>query len=139
VGGTTRLILKGISAIRGDGTLKAALLVVRGAGRAVAGRPANKAGVEVTLVNRGRERGVYASGLFRVAFYVLSEILRTQLQLIGKRNAFLAKTMTVCRLSGISLNRNTTVVDFWPMASLLLLSQQWLARGGTAIDGSMCC
>jgi len=122
-----------ISAIPRDGTLKAAVIGCGGAGRAVAAA-LQQAGVEVTLVNRGRERGVYASGLLGLPFMLLSEFLGRNYNLlvnatpVGKNNDCLPFDVD-------SLNRNTTVVDLAYGAKPTPLVAAVVARGGTAIDG----
>jgi len=122
-----------ISDIPRGGPLKAAVIGCGGAGRAVAAA-LQQSGAEVTLVNRGRERGLYASDLLGLPFTLLSEFwgdgynLLVNATPVGKNNDRLPFDVE-------SLNRNTMVVDLAYGTDPTPLVAAVLARGGTAIDG----
>jgi len=88
----------------------------------------------VTLVNRGRERGVYASNLLGLPFTLLSEFwgdgynLLVNATPVGKDNDYLPFDVD-------SLDKSTMVVDLAYGAKPTPLVAAVLARGGTAVDG----
>jgi 3-dehydroquinate dehydratase/shikimate dehydrogenase len=122
-----------ISQVPQAGTLKAAVVGCGGAGRAVAAA-LWQAGAEVTLVNRGCERGLYASQLLGLPFVQLSEFWPGDYDLlvnatpVGKEDDCLPFELD-------SLSKNAVVVDLAYGAKPTPLVAAVLARGSKAIDG----
>jgi 3-dehydroquinate dehydratase/shikimate dehydrogenase len=122
-----------ISRISPAGPIKAAVIGCGGAGRAVAAA-LQKIGAEVTLVNRSKERGLYASALLGLPFIPLSEFRASGYGLlvnatpIGKESDCLPFAVASC----IS---NTLIVDLAYGGKPTPLVAAVRARGGTAIDG----
>lgn len=122
-----------ISAVRNDWPLRAAVIGCGGAGRAVAAA-LQQAGSEVTLVNRGSQRGEYAEELLGLPFIPLSEFRAEGFNLIvnatpvgREHDGFPFVTET--------LSTDTLVIDLAYGTEPTPLVSAVLARGGTAIDG----
>lgn len=122
-----------IAAVRNEYPLRAAVIGCGGAGRAVAAA-LKQGGSDVTLVNRGLQRGEYAEGLLGLPFIPLSEFRAEGFNLIVNATPvgrdhdgfpFLAET----------LSNDTLVIDLAYGAEPTPLVSAVLARGGTAIDG----
>jgi 3-dehydroquinate dehydratase/shikimate dehydrogenase len=113
--------------------LKAAVIGCGGAGRAVAAA-LQQTGAQVTLVNRGKERGLYASDLLGLPFTYLSDFGGSGYDVVvnatpvGKENDDLPFELE-------SLNPNALVVDLAYGTKPTRLVSAVLERGGTAIDG----
>jgi 3-dehydroquinate dehydratase/shikimate dehydrogenase len=114
-------------------SFKAAVVGCGGAGRAVAAA-LRELGADVTLVNRGRERGDRAVKLLGLPFVLLSDFAPTGYSLlvnatpVGRENDVLPFSMD-------SLNRDTVVVDLAYGQHPTPLVSETLARGGTVVDG----
>ena len=112
---------------------KAAVVGCGGAGRAVAAA-LQQSGADVTLVNRGKERGDRAVKLLGLPFVLLSDFVPTGFSLlvnatpVGRENDVLPFSMD-------SLNRDTVVVDLAYGRHQTPLVSEALARGGTVVDG----
>jgi 3-dehydroquinate dehydratase/shikimate dehydrogenase len=126
--------IAGIGRKYGNGSpCKAAVIGCGGAGRAVAAA-LQQAGAEVTLVNRGKERGHRAVKLLGLPFVLLSEFQARGFTLlvnatpIGQQDDSLPFAID-------SLGRGTVVVDLAYGTHPTLLVAGALARGGTVIDG----
>jgi len=115
------------------GRLKAAVVGCGGAGRAVAAA-LQQAGVEVTLVNRGKERGDRAVKLLGLPFVLLSDFRLSGFTLlvnatpVGRENDRLPFAID-------SLSSGTMVIDLAYGRHPTPLVSEVLARGGTVIDG----
>lgn len=113
--------------------VKAAVIGCGGAGRAVAAA-LQRTGSEVTLVNRGVQRGAYAVQLLGLPFVPLSEFRAKGFNLIvnatpvGKENDGFPFIMD-------SLGTGTVVIDLAYGSRPTPLVSAVLARGGIAIDG----
>ena len=112
---------------------KAAVIGCGGAGRAVAAA-LQQAGVDVTLVNRGKERGDRATRLLGLPFVLLSEFQAEGFTLlvnatpIGREDDSLPFAID-------SLSRDTVVVDLAYGTRPTPLVSGMHTRGGTVIDG----
>jgi 3-dehydroquinate dehydratase/shikimate dehydrogenase len=112
---------------------KAAVIGCGGAGRAVAAA-LQQAGVDVTLVNRGKERGNRATRLLGLPFVPLSEFQAEGFTLlvnatpIGREDNSLPFAID-------SLSRDTVVVDLAYGSHPTPLVSGMHTRGGTVIDG----
>ena len=122
-----------IATIRHMAPFKAAVIGCGGAGRAVAAA-LQQSGCNVTLVNRGLQRGQYAVGLLNLPFVPLSEFRAGGFDVIvnatpvGKENddfPFVIDT----------LSSNTLVIDLAYGGQPTPLVYAVQARGGIAIDG----
>jgi len=113
--------------------VKAAVIGCGGAGRAIAA-VLQQAGVEVTLVNRGKERGELAVRLLRLPFVPLSEFRATNFSLV-------INATPVGRDGGSTpfevdnIGPGATVVDLVYGAQPTPLVAAVVARGGAVIDG----
>ena len=122
-----------IAAIECAGPLRAAVIGCGGAGRAVAAA-LQQSGSHVTLVNRGSQRGVYATQLLGLPFVPLSEFRAHGFNVIvnatpvGKDNDGFPFVVD-------SLGDATMVIDlaYGPQPTPLVSAVR--ARGGTVIDG----
>jgi 3-dehydroquinate dehydratase / shikimate dehydrogenase len=114
-------------------TFKAAVVGCGGAGRAVAAA-LQQSGADVTLVNRGMERGDRAVKLLGLPFVPLSDFAPTGFSLlvnatpVGRENDVLPFSMD-------SVNSDTVVVDLAYGRQPTPLVSEALARGGTVFDG----
>lgn len=124
----------GINGMRGNGQgYRAAVIGCGGAGRAVAAA-LKQAGAEVTLVNRGRERGHRAVELLGLPFVPLSEFQARSFSLlvnatpVGKNDDSLPFAID-------SLDSGAVVVDLAYGGHTTPLVSGVLARGGSVIDG----
>jgi 3-dehydroquinate dehydratase/shikimate dehydrogenase len=115
------------------GNLKAAVIGCGGAGRAVAAA-LHQAGAKVILVNRGRERGLYASRLLGMPFTSLSEFCSDGYDLLVNATP-LGKEDDRLPFKLDSLNRNALVVDLAYGTKPTRLVSAVRERGGMAIDG----
>jgi len=112
---------------------KAAVVGCGGAGRAVAAA-LQQSGADVTLVNRGKERGDRAVKLLGLPFVLLSDFAAAGFSLlvnatpVGRENDALPFSMD-------SLNSNTVVVDLAYGRHPTPLVSEALARGGVVFDG----
>lgn len=112
---------------------KAAVIGCGGAGRAVAAA-LQQSGVDVTLVNRGKERGDRATQLLGLPFVLLSEFeaqgftLLVNATPIGREDDSLPFAID-------SLNRDTVVVDLAYGTRPTPLVSGIHTRGGIVIDG----
>ena len=112
---------------------KAAVIGCGGAGRAVAAA-LQQSGVDVTLVNRGKERGDRATQLLGLPFILLSEFeahgftLLVNATPIGREDDSLPFAID-------SLSHDTVVVDLAYGARPTPLVSGIHTRGGTVIDG----
>jgi 3-dehydroquinate dehydratase/shikimate dehydrogenase len=112
---------------------KAAVIGCGGAGRAVAAA-LQQSGVDVTLVNRGKERGDHATQLLGLPFVLLSEFethgftLLVNATPIGREDDALPFAID-------SLSRDTVVVDLAYGTCPTPLVSGIHTRGGTVIDG----
>jgi 3-dehydroquinate dehydratase/shikimate dehydrogenase len=122
-----------ISAIRHLCPVKAAVIGCGGAGRAIAAA-LRQTGSEVTLVNRGLQRGKYATKLLNLPFVPLSEFRANGFDVIvnatpvGKDNDGFPFVMD-------SLGNQPLVIDLAYGSRPTPLVSAVIARGGTAIDG----
>jgi 3-dehydroquinate dehydratase/shikimate dehydrogenase len=112
---------------------KAAVIGCGGAGRAIAAA-LRQAGVDVTLVNRGKERGTRAMQLLDLPFIPLSEFRAEGFSLLVNATPIGRDDDTLPFLIH-SLNRNAVVVDLAYGAHPTPLVSGMQARGGTVIDG----
>lgn len=124
----------GVNGMCGNGRgYRAAVIGCGGAGRAVAAA-LKEAGAEVTLVNRGRERGHRAVELLGLPFVPLSEFQAQSFSLlvnatpVGKNDDSLPFAID-------SLDSSTVVVDLAYGRHPTPLVSGVLARGGSVIDG----
>ncbi|HKD80581.1 MAG TPA: type I 3-dehydroquinate dehydratase [Candidatus Angelobacter sp.] len=114
-------------------TIKAAVIGCGGAGRAVAAA-LKDAGAEVTLVNRGQDRGTRACRLLGLPFVSLSEFKAQGFTLvvnatpIGRQNDGPPFEID-------SLNSDAVIVDLAYGVNPTPLVSGILARGGRAVDG----
>jgi 3-dehydroquinate dehydratase/shikimate dehydrogenase len=112
---------------------KAAVIGCGGAGRAVAAA-LQQSGIDVTLVNRGKERGDRATQLLGLPFVLLSEFQAQGFTLlvnatpIGREDEALPFAID-------SLSRDTVVVDLAYGTRPTPLVSGIHTRGGTVIDG----
>jgi 3-dehydroquinate dehydratase/shikimate dehydrogenase len=122
-----------ISAIKKLCPVKAAVIGCGGAGRAVAAA-LQQTGSQVTLVNRGLQRGRYATQLLGLPLISLSEFRPQGFDVIvnatpvGKDNDGFPFVMD-------TLDEGTLVVDLAYGSQPTPLVSAVVARGGTAIDG----
>jgi 3-dehydroquinate dehydratase / shikimate dehydrogenase len=122
-----------IAAIRQLYPVKAAVIGCGGAGRAIAAA-LQQTGSEVTLVNRGLQRGKYAMQLLDLPFVPLSEFRANGFDVIvnatpvGKDNDGFPFVMD-------SMEAQTLVIDLAYGSQPTPLVSAVIARGGTAIDG----
>jgi 3-dehydroquinate dehydratase / shikimate dehydrogenase len=122
-----------IAAIRHLSPVKAAVIGCGGAGRAIAAA-LQQTGSEVTLVNRGLQRGKYAMQLLDLPFVPLSEFRANGFDVIvnatpvGKDNDGFPFVMD-------SMGAETLVIDLAYGSRPTPLVSAVIARGGTAIDG----
>jgi 3-dehydroquinate dehydratase/shikimate dehydrogenase len=122
-----------IAAIRSAGPLRAAVIGCGGAGRAIAAA-LQQAGSDVTLVNRGSDRGGYATQLLGLPFVPLSEFRANGFNVIvnatpvGKDNDGFPFVVD-------SLGDKTLVIDLAYGSQPTPLVSAVRARGGIAIDG----
>jgi 3-dehydroquinate dehydratase/shikimate dehydrogenase len=112
---------------------KAAVIGCGGAGRAIAAA-LQQAGVDVTLVNRNKERGARAMQLLGLPFIPLSEFRAEGFSLLVNATPIGREDDTL-PFPIHSLNRNAVVVDLAYGAHSTPLASSVLARGGTVIDG----
>lgn len=111
----------------------AAIVGCGGAGRAIAAA-LQQSGVDVTLVNRGQERGLRASRLLGLPFVPLSKFKAESFSLlinatpVGREDQALPFAIH-------SLRRDVVVVDLAYGAHTTPLVSAVEARGGTVIDG----
>jgi 3-dehydroquinate dehydratase/shikimate dehydrogenase len=122
-----------ISRVPQGGSLKAAVIGCGGAGRAVAAA-LQQAGAMVTLVNRGLERGLYASRLLGLPFTALSEFWSGGYDLLVNATP-LGKEDDRLPFELDTLNSNALVVDLAYGAKPTRLVSAVRERGGMAIDG----
>jgi 3-dehydroquinate dehydratase/shikimate dehydrogenase len=112
---------------------KAAVIGCGGAGRAVAAA-LHQAGMDVTLVNRGKERGDCATGLLGLPFVLLSDFQAEGFTLlvnatpVGREDDSLPFAID-------SLSRDTVVVDLAYGTRPTPLVSGMHTRGNTVIDG----
>lgn len=112
---------------------KVAVVGCGGSGRAIAAA-LDQAGADVTLVNRGLERGLHASQLLGLPFRPLSEFAVNGYSLIvnatpvGRDNGDLPFELT-------GLSRDVVIVDLVYGAKTTRLIASALALGSIAIDG----
>jgi 3-dehydroquinate dehydratase/shikimate dehydrogenase len=122
-----------IAAIRNLCPVKAAVIGCGGAGRAIAAA-LQQTGSEVTLVNRGLQRGRYATQLLDLPFIALSEFRAQGFDVIvnatpvGRDNDGFPFVMD-------TLDDRTLVIDLAYSSQPTPLVSAVVARGGTAIDG----
>jgi 3-dehydroquinate dehydratase / shikimate dehydrogenase len=127
-----------VAAITGNGhklaePLKAAVIGCGGAGRAIAAS-LQQAGANVTLVNRGQERGQLAISLLGLPFMPLSDFEPTAFSLlvnatpVGTDEEYVPFEIDAVRTG-------TTVVDLAYGLRPTPLAAGIAARGGTVIDG----
>jgi 3-dehydroquinate dehydratase/shikimate dehydrogenase len=113
--------------------IKAAVIGCGGAGRAVAAS-LQQAGVHVTLVNRGKERGDYAVKLLGLPFVSLAEFQPDDFTLlvnatpIGRDDEALPFLLD-------RVNKSAVVVDLTYGKKRTALVSGMLGRGGTVVDG----
>jgi 3-dehydroquinate dehydratase / shikimate dehydrogenase len=112
---------------------RAAVIGCGGAGRAIA-VALRHAGAEVTLVNRGKERGNRAMQLLGLPFVPLSEFRAEGFSLLVNATPIGREDDTL-PFPIHSLNRNAVVVDLAYGARPTPLVSGIHARGGTVIDG----
>ncbi|HEY6253493.1 MAG TPA: type I 3-dehydroquinate dehydratase, partial [Candidatus Angelobacter sp.] len=122
-----------IAGIKDICPLKAAVIGCGGAGRAVAAA-LQQTGSDVTLVNRGLQRGAYAVQLLGLPFVPLSEFRVDGFNLVvnatpvGKENEGFPFVID-------GLTNGTVVIDLAYGSQPTPLVSAVLARGGAAIDG----
>jgi 3-dehydroquinate dehydratase/shikimate dehydrogenase len=112
---------------------RAAVIGCGGAGRAVAAA-LQQAGAEVTLVNRGRERGHRAVELLGLPFVPLSEFQAQAFSLLVNATP-VGKNDDALPFAIDALDSGTTVVDLAYGKCPTPLVSGVLARGGSVIDG----
>ncbi len=113
---------------------KAAVIGCGGAGRAVAAA-LQQAGAEVTLVNRGPERGQRAVKLLGLPFVLLSEFQARGFTLLVNATPIGQQEDDSLPFAIVSLGSETVVVDLAYGTRPTPLVSGTLARGGTVIDG----
>ena len=112
---------------------KAAVVGCGGAGRAVAAA-LQQSGADVTLVNRGKERGDRAEKLLGLPFVLLSDFALRGFSLLVNATP-VGREDEVLPFSMDSLNSDTLVVDLAYGQHPTPLVSEALARGGTVVDG----
>jgi 3-dehydroquinate dehydratase/shikimate dehydrogenase len=115
------------------GRLKAAVVGCGGAGRAVAAA-LQQAGVKVTLVNRGQERGDRAVKLLGLPFVLLSKFRLSGITLLVNATP-VGRDGDSLPIEISALGRTTLVVDLVYGARPTPLVATVLAQGGAVIDG----
>ena len=113
--------------------LKAAVVGCGGAGRAVAAA-LQRLGADVTLVNRGKERGDRAVKLLGLPFVLLSDFAPRDFSLLVNATP-VGREDDVLPFSLDWVNRDTVVVDLAYGQHPTPLVSEALARGGTVVDG----
>ncbi|HLJ88192.1 MAG TPA: type I 3-dehydroquinate dehydratase [Candidatus Angelobacter sp.] len=113
--------------------LKAAVVGCGGAGRAIAAA-LHEAGAEVTLVNRGWQRGHYAMELLRLPFVPLSEFRAERFDLVVNATP-VGRDHDGFPFMIDSLRSGTQLVDLAYGAQPTPLVSTIMARGGSMIDG----
>jgi 3-dehydroquinate dehydratase / shikimate dehydrogenase len=113
--------------------VKAAVVGCGGAGRAVAAA-LRQSGVDVTLVNRGKERGEGAVRLLGLPFVLLSDFTLMGFSLLVNATP-VGRDNDVLPFSLDSVNSDTVVVDLAYGRRQTPLVSEALARGGTVFDG----
>jgi 3-dehydroquinate dehydratase/shikimate dehydrogenase len=116
-----------------ENTRKAAVIGCGGAGRAIA-VALRQAGVEVTLVNRNKERGARAMQLLGLPFIPLSEFCAEGFSLLVNATP-IGRDDDTLPFPIHSLNRNTVVVDLAYGAYPTPLVSGMQSRGCLVIDG----
>ncbi len=122
-----------IAAMGNECLLRAAVIGCGGAGRAVA-VALQQAGSDVTLVNRGLQRGEYAEELLGLPFIPLSEFRAEGFSLIVNATP-VGRDHDGFPLITETLSTDTLVIDLAYGDEPTPLVSAVLARGGTVIDG----
>src|SRR6266700_481020 len=127
-----------IAAVAGNGhkpavSLKAAVIGCGGAGRAIAAT-LQQAGANVTLVNRGKERGELAVKLLGLPFVPLSDFQATHFPLLVNATP-IGRDDDAIPFEIDTLSSGTLVVDLVYGARPTPLVSGVIARGGAIIDG----
>jgi len=113
--------------------LKAAVVGCGGAGRAVA-VALQQSGADVTLVNRGKERGDHAVELLGLPFVLLSDFAPEGFSLLVNATP-VGREDDILPFSIDSVSSDTVVVDLAYGKHPTPLVSEVLARGGTVVDG----
>lgn len=112
---------------------KAAVVGCGGAGRAVAAA-LQQSGADVTLVNRGKERGDHAVKLLGLPFVLLSDFAPRGFSLLVNATP-VGREDDLLPFSLDSVGSGTVVVDLAYGRHPTPLVSEALARGGTVVDG----